>query len=1216
MIETAFNKLSSYDAVDLLATFGALQIVPQNMHHTIRLEAYAHCAACRRTLSVVGAMSRTSLLAFLEDDGLTGTGIHEAEDPCDNLFTESVMFRGGGYTVLPGITNSPTYVLKNIAKAVFLAPKPFPDAVFAAEAEHLIGAALAVSDAIATAAGLTRWMATAESTGAVRVPHEDDLISLKAAVRWTEAGLFRKLRDRNIRFSSLHPIIVGADNVHLADWDMENSLLSRRPIVRSADELVVAAPGSLLLGAINAVLDLAAQRGVLNDLASRFNAAVWDSVKHALQRMDLPRPRPVPVPHDVPCLHDGIVPIDTDKIMHLLVVTDPLDNYKPWEKREPLRRNSRAREVDTRIAEVESWLAQSCRGMLNDIIHLVVLQGMTRDEFFAFPEDTRPQSQGVSLTGEGLEVISLKESGDPLAVWKFIRARERVRQRSELLCFDALDEYAFYIEKSHGYYVSDGPSPAVLQIQPGFSAALKQEVMTRRDSHAVLSYDRQHVFEVIKLFGTGDVPICFPIKDLGSRASLLVEGFSLPVWVLGPVYENDEQRAQHSSYAQLVDAIAYWLWQFTPFLCEAMSVLAERADQLRLLTQLPPEENWERQQTPPADGPVCTVAPNRSTGELIVSVLPALSVALLSGDNRGERELVLGILRGLRQLLPLRHQDLLSEERVAPALEQHAPLGQKKKFFTIDAASNPSLHPSPGLPDERPIQEADQELLLDDVGESLIRNGWPVGAVAPDHRDKLLQEAVEYLYGRFQSLVASLSSRGLLEWLIAHHEKITREWAFLRLTLPTRIACFDNEEEVLSELRTQLPAASHLRLASRFVIEYVAARPPSGIRPMSRSVYDELIALAAEIVNFGSLSDLCHFQIEDIRWSILESGRLGRDARRYIATRQQYLDSHSLGQVHRAREGFGGHWVKRDRQSDELQDRINAAMVAEVGVGFTDIMDVLGVAITMGLENGDAVSRCLAERFIQRVRDELRFTEEKVRKVLGLLTLEPRDDYLNPSGFRREATYPWRLDRPLSYVRRPFVVRKTDQGQDLLWGFRHADQVGRYLIDAWLYGRIKAQSQEMKKLVSQLHNERGKEFNDKVADALEEHPGLIVKRRVAKIGKVELPGDIDVLVAIPEKRRLRVIECKDLEPARMPHEIGAELLKIFKGRKKSAIEKHLGRLEWVQAHPEEVLEFLGCNDGGTWKAEALFVTDTELLTPFLEDSPVRFVPIAEIGRIL
>ena len=236
---------------------------------------------------------------------------------------------------MPGIANSATCILKNLAKALFLAPTPFPDLEFAEEAEHILGAALATSDAIAARAGLTRWMATPESLGTVHVPSDGRLVALKAAVRWPKAFLPQELRRRHIRVVALQRITAATRDVTPDDWDLERPLLFRRPILSLQDQYIVALPGALLSAAINAVLDLAVESNVHGQLAARYNSAVWDSVKRALGLFDLPSPAPVPLPNQIACLRDGIVPFDTDKAMHVLVVTDPLDDYRPWKERTP-----------------------------------------------------------------------------------------------------------------------------------------------------------------------------------------------------------------------------------------------------------------------------------------------------------------------------------------------------------------------------------------------------------------------------------------------------------------------------------------------------------------------------------------------------------------------------------------------------------------------------------------------------------------------------------------------------------------------------------------------------------------------------------------------------------------------------------------------------------------------------------------------------------------
>src|SRR4026209_199768 len=58
-------------------------------------------------------------------------------------------------------------------------------------------------------------------------------------------------------------------------------------------------------------------------------------------------------------------------------------------------------------------------------------------------------------------------------------------------------------------------------------------------------------------------------------------------------------------------------------------------------------------------------------------------------------------------------------------------------------------------------------------------------------------------------------------------------------------------------------------MASRFVIEYVVAQLPLGVRPLSMDFYDRLQGIANHLVNFGFESDLIFFNLADIKLSVL-----------------------------------------------------------------------------------------------------------------------------------------------------------------------------------------------------------------------------------------------------------------------------------------------------------------------------------------------------------
>ena len=52
-------------------------------------------------------------------------------------------------------------------------------------------------------------------------------------------------------------------------------------------------------------------------------------------------------------------------------------------------------------------------------------------------------------------------------------------------------------------------------------------------------------------------------------------------------------------------------------------------------------------------------------------------------------------------------------------------------------------------------------------------------------------------------------------------------------------------------------------MASRFLIEFVTAQPPTGVKPLSDASYENLLAISHHITNFGFSSDLLHLGLAD-----------------------------------------------------------------------------------------------------------------------------------------------------------------------------------------------------------------------------------------------------------------------------------------------------------------------------------------------------------------
>jgi hypothetical protein len=194
---------------------------------------------------------------------------------------------------------------------------------------------------------------------------------------------------------------------------------------------------------------------------------------------------------------------------------------------------------------------------------------------------------------------------------------------------------------------------------------------------------------------------------------------------------------------------------------------------------------------------------------------------------------------------------------------------------------------------------------------------------------------------------------------------------------------------------------------------------------------------------------------------------------------------------------------------------------------------------------------------------------------------------------------PWRFNRPESYLQRPILVRVDADGtQEFVIGFRRAIVSSRYKLDLVESGRLKAETDAMRRFVGGFGQHRRERFNDNVADSLEGEGNAIVRRRVKKFGSVQMRdslnrdiGDIDVLfIAIPE-RKIYVLETKDFEMARTP----AELSREFEKLENDTAHKHSKRTRWVSDRKRMVLESFGISYDRRWRVESGIIVSEDLI---------------------
>jgi hypothetical protein len=466
----------------------------------------------------------------------------------------------------------------------------------------------------------------------------------------------------------------------------------------------------------------------------------------------------------------------------------------------------------------------------------------------------------------------------------------------------------------------------------------------------------------------------------------------------------------------MVNCVAYWVWQFMPVLTARLEQIA--TDHVAIDIGLEDPERWTRSRDAPAatTGPIAQVV--ASGNGMRVTVFPAMIEQLMSPDNHAERALVRELLRGFDSLVSAGHR--LGEQGIDEAVDRFAPLGSKRMISMFRTGSDAALMPG-DLPDLLQNSEADRDELLDDEGEHLrATRELAVGRFAPDDRTVVLNDAVAFHFRELEREVSVLSPDGLLEALISHHEASVHRLALKRKNASARKAAYGEQKLIEDEIEAT-QQESHASVALRFLIEYVAAQPPSGLRPLSRTTLNRLHARAGLIVSRGLTSDLIMRGIEDTELGFLASGRISLPAGTYQAGSEAFLADSVPAQIRAAT----ARRVDSSSESDASSQRDVEADVEEMGRaaqaewGFTliEILSFHQALHDIALDQTTSVASMPCADLEAALAAELEWTEDRAREALDLHLLQPRQKYLNvPSGFKGFDIWPWRFNRKLSYL--------------------------------------------------------------------------------------------------------------------------------------------------------------------------------------------------------
>lgn len=1229
--------IEQYDKLDLLKRLSALHFIPQNSHHSPATFYYLNQIILNREFDSKKEIPVKKFKELLIDYAKPSFG--HLDDPFEQAFTEEVSFFDGPHIVFPGYLKGSKYIIENLLNAIFKSEQ-FENTSFQQDVLKHVRIVFSLSDELAYRFNLKRNLPVKEITEII-IPQ--NLNTIKEYVCFSEEDLLKLFQGQQNLLSLFQANYTFSHSDFEFSDDPENDIQTIKPFFSFDGLYIITESGNLINSLRYRILQLAAHHEVLKNLTSLFHNSIWRNVKQNLRFLDAKKLTPnLPSTKNNLSFHEGVWGFDIDKAIYLATIEDHLEDFEDKETFGAWDSQQLLETISKRAEEVAEILSTNYDAV-NDVFIVLVISSLGRNSILLIPNIHSDYSNtSLSLNSYELKILAHIEAGKELALYKYSLAKDELSKTTEVISFSLLDKYNAFRSNGYTFYLSDRARPNLLHIGIGDGRYLINEYLDNLDRHLIHHYDGKHLTEVIRLNGDARIPIYMDplyIQFSGNRA-LAVEGFRFPIWIIENKKSNSEL-LRGRLFAEFIEMTSFWIWQLTPVLKKFLDLLFINHNSLSILIDFKNYDSWNSMivEEDANDNCVAEHKIHLREQKIFINIHDAFQPKSNRPDNLAEREYVSILIDAFSDYLSesgFRKESKSLQDKKENIIEGYAPLGSKKKIISFDSLEN-FVVDSTNLPPVRYVKKYDENIQLDNLGLYLINElNFEEGEYFGDEAVKILNESVSYFYNELCNRLSKLSGIKTLKHFISHYESIIQKKELRKITIPTQLACYSTESELTEQVSKETQDINKASISCRFIIEYIASQNPQNDQPLSKQLFDELMAIASELINWAFLSDIIHYQIVDMKVSILPSLRLGVDRSIIEQANEAFFPLQSKEHIEKAKEKFTKHWeednnsTKHSSYKPSFVEEIDEAHLDEFGISVTDLSIIYGDLIDLGFKiSNQPYKKIEKEKLIDELLKSGDYSKKNLITGLDFLSLKQRKNFLNPPNpFTKEDVYPWRYMRPLSYLRKPLIEIKNNENETtVLWGNRHLKSSFDYLQEIVLSGRIhgKIQSEKFQQIMGKIHHDVGKSFNNLVHEKISSiSDSLIVEKELRKIGSTRIGhpgndlGDIDVLVIEPRKKNVLVLECKDLAIARNPHEMANEIESLFKGKgdNKSTVEKHLNRVNWLRKNRDLLFEAYNLKPRGNWQFYTYLIVDEEMFTPHLESSKIEVITLSRFLKVI
>jgi len=1181
---------------------GALQLHPSNHGRNLHLEELAN-----DFLPLIERNKGLRPPTWTELESIIptcGEGVYL--EPPLNPFTTNVIYRNGNNTVYPGIYNHGTHILNEMIR-VLHHDKSLLES-FTKTVSGGIGLLLEMSHQIALELGHTRYMDVVNQSGRIEFPTYEQGLKTISAITFTREQINDICDQYEISPDLIAEFLVAFDSADLKSDDPDNNISSKKPLLKNGDDIVVYSPTTIVSSLINFAFDQSTKHNCntafiksLQDEQLSVAQKVLHEINWSLTTIRLPTPAN-PLHAD-----EFICMFDNQKLAYVCFLRKNVDPKRTSEI------------LEERKKVVFEYLKTINPNHPSDVLTLYVYPDIGENVFWKWD---RPTNGNYSLMFgvHELQLIASREHTNALTLWKFAKALYHAGEKVKFLCEGGLVELFTIFEFNEGSLLHTTEVTGINGVQPiesDYAADLFTDHYVRRDEHAIITKFEKTIGYYSVVRHRQYAPV-YTIDTFDESPYLILDGFKMPIW-----FKTEQEDGKNSKWAHYIaDAIAFWLWRMK----DELSQLLEDQSFFKFEFEIVVDKGLDNEKH-------FIIKDFPENVEIKIETAP-MKIRLLvpfdfiyeawKSNNQADRLLLKAALDGLIQYIHEAGTDIkLTAEDIDRIIEKIMTPKNAKMILFNDSSYDVRLDDR-NLPRVHYIPEADESMVLENI-VSWLPKGYsiPQQIVDVEQKKKLFDDLVAVLVERITKKLEIMDGPKLIEWLIRLNERCTQIKEFREILIPAKIACFsefDEEVSYLQDEKKDVVATSH---ALRTLIEFVATKIPSGKKLPSYDDIDELLAMVHQLTNFGALREAITFGFADPKVGLLPSGRIGIDKSFENDVLTPFFEAKTEGTVLGYVEHFESKYQASHRKAETQQERdaeLDAAFLEEYGIELPTLIRIICELRDYGFQKGQGFILILKNDVVKMALKKYpEITEDQAQQVIQFLALLERASIGKPpvGNYGSQDIFPWRFNRPISYLRRPLINYKDEKGDDYLYyGYRHLVSYLDHLFYLIYNGKLpERKSKKMRDYQAAILGEKGIPFRNEAKNWFKKNSKLEVIEYEIPIYKLsgdekdrEL-GDIDLLVIDKVNKVFYPIECKHKSGARNILEMKREIDDFFgrDGKTKDAkLLKHEKRDAWLKNNLPLLKSFV--KDPESYSVRSLVLSAEEIAVGFLaKDSEMPIV---------